>query len=498
MKIFTSQQIRQWDAYTIAHEPIASIDLMERAARACYDWLVKNEFQERQIHVFCGRGNNGGDGLALARLIKTGNGHVTVYIPRSDDPGSPDFQINLHRFHECGGNVHIIHTHEILPVIHHHDLVIDALFGTGLNKPPEGICAALINYMSQVGAPVISIDIPSGLYADQCSKKNSIVTADHTLSFQQYKLAFFFSENERYLGQVHLLDIGLHPGFEEREEAQIETVEKELIQKIRRPRKKFSHKGSFGHAALLAGSKGMMGAAVLSARSCLRSGVGKLTCFIPDCGYTVLQSTVPEAMCRTCGSDHLDIPSLLGPYQSVGIGPGISLQDNSAGLLSRVFAQFDQPMVLDADALNILAADRSLMASIPRHSILTPHPGEFDRLFGPIHSECERLQSALLRASEGHVYIVLKGHHSFIATPDGKGYLNCTGNPGMATAGSGDVLTGILTGLLAQGYPPLQAALMGVYLHGSAGDIAVKDSSPEAMIAGDIIGKLGAAFKLLD
>lgn len=497
MKILPAQQIKKWDAYTIAHEPISPVDLMERAAKGVFNWLLDNGYGERNFHLFCGRGNNGGDGLALARMLLDSDRAVTVYLPEPTAHESAEFAFNLKNLHALHAEIHVIRPKEPLPVIHPGDLVVDALFGTGLNKPPTGNYAALINYMNQVGATVISIDLPSGLFADSCSKKNSVVKASHTLSFQNTKLAFLVAENEKFCGTIHLLDIGLDKEFELHEPCIFETIHAAMVRPLLHSRKNFAHKGDFGHAALITGSKGMMGAAVLAARSCLRSGVGKLTCIVPDCGIGILQTTVPEAMCMVSGREHFEAVSGLGSFRAIGIGPGLGTDKINPGLLDQLFSFHDLRLVIDADALNLVAANDQLIKCIPPGSILTPHPGEFGRLFGEAGNDFSRIQLALEKSVEYRVYIVLKGHHTLVCTPEGKGYFNTTGNPGMATGGSGDVLTGILTGLLAQGYSPLHASLLGVYLHGLAGDKAAQEYSMEAMVAGDITDHLGEAFRFL-
>lgn len=495
MKIFSAAQIKKWDAYTIDHEPIAPIDLMERAATACYQWVIQNNLAERHFRIFCGKGNNGGDGLALARMLIQNNCRVSTYILEFGNIGTADFQANLERLHQFSTDIHFIQSAEFFPKPEGTDIVIDALFGSGLNKPLEGISAALVNHLNKFNAEVISIDLPTGLYADKSSIGNEIIKATHTLSFQNYKLAFLLPENQSYCGHVHLINIGLHNDFEKAEMTDLEIVDKEIIRDIYKPRSKFAHKGTYGHAALLCGSSGMTGAAILSSLACLRSGVGKLTTYIPKCGYVALQATVPEAMSVIAGEEYLLSAPEIEKFDAVGIGPGIALYPSHKKLLMETFRHLSKPMIIDADGLNCIAQNKELLEYIPPASILTPHPGEFERLFGKAENDFNRLQLVLQKAREFNIYIVLKGHYSFTGSPDGKGYFNSTGNPGMATAGSGDVLTGILTGLLAQDYRPLQACLFGVYLHGMAGDIAAGKFSEEAMIAGDIVDCLGEAFK---
>jgi NAD(P)H-hydrate epimerase len=495
MKIFTADQVKKWDAFTIANEPVASIDLMERAATACCKWLIGKNLGLNQFRIFCGKGNNGGDGLAIARLLIDHGCKATVHILEFGKAGTDDFQTNLARLHECSTDIHFIQSPEFFPAISETDIVIDALFGTGLNKPLEGISKALVGHINQSNSTIVSIDLPSGLFADKSSKSNTVITATLTLSFQNQKLAFILPENESHCGEVHFLHIGLHKDFEDTEPAVFELVDKEMILSIYKPRTKFSHKGTYGHAALLCGSYGMMGAAVLSAGGCLRNGAGKLTSYIPKCGYNILQSTVPEAMCIVAGDEYLLSANGIENFNAVGIGPGIGQHQTHTNLLKEIFQKVNKPIVVDADALNIIAQNKKLLNLMPKLSILTPHPKEFERLFGKTKNDFERLLLALQKSKELNIHIVLKGHYSFISTPGGKGYFNSTGNPGMATAGSGDVLTGVLTGLLAQGYSPFEASLFGVYIHGSAGDIAAEKYSEEAMIAGDIVNCLGNAFK---
>jgi NAD(P)H-hydrate epimerase len=497
MKIFSAAQIKQWDAFTIQNEPISSIDLMERAATACCKWLIGKNFGAFHFRIFCGKGNNGGDGLAIARLLIEHKCLVTIYILEFGNIGTDDFQTNLARLHDCSTDIHFIQSPDFFPDINTDDIIVDALFGTGLNKPLDGITAALVDHINNSAAIKISIDMPSGLFADNTSKGNAIIKATHTLTFQHYKLAFLLAENEAFCGIVHILHIGLHPAFEKDETADFEWVDESIIKSIYKPRSAFAHKGNYGHAALLCGSYGMMGAAVLSSLACLRSGAGKLTAYIPNCGYDILQTTVPEAMSFVAGEDHLLSATGIEKYHAVGIGPGLGIHPSHKKLIAEVFEKATVPPVIDADALNIIAENKDLLKAIPENAVLTPHPKEFERLFGKTGNDFERLQLAKQKSAEYQVCIVLKGHFSFISTPDGKGYFNSTGNAGMATAGSGDVLTGIITGLLAQGYSPVQASLFGVYLHGLAGDIAAAEYSREGLIAGDIVECIGEAFKIL-
>lgn len=500
MKILSADQIREWDQYTIQYEPISSIELMERAAGKCVDWLEANGYIENEFAIFCCKGNNGGDGLAIARILSVKNIAVSVYILEYGHKGTEDFQINLARLHQLPEvEIRYVQSEEHFHELKNNEVIIDALFGSGLNRGIDGLTAKLVEHMNHSGCRIISIDIPSGLFTDRSSKDNVIIKAKHTLSFQCFKPAFLVAENAEFIGDVHILDIGLHIDFYNSIQSSSEIVDDPIIHSIYKPRNKFAHKGNFGHALLIAGSYGKIGAAVLSAKACLRSGVGLLTCHIPKCGYDILQSTVPEAMLMTDfnSSFNTKIEEDLSKFETIGIGPGIGTASETKKLLQEIFKSYSKPIVLDADALNIISSDKKLLKLIPPGSILTPHPKEFERMFGESANGFDRTELAIQKAKELNCVIVLKGHHTFIATPGGNGYFNSTGNAGMATAGSGDVLTGILTGLLAQGYNSAQAAILGVYLHGVAADIAVSGSSMEALLSGDIIKKIGAAFRLI-
>jgi len=499
MEILSAEQIRAWDAYTMEHEPIASIDLMERAAASCLRWLEAHGYFERNFSIFCGKGNNGGDGLALARMLAELDCPVTVHILEFGHLGTEDFQVNLARLHATPVEVVYIQGPEHFYPIQSDNVVIDALFGSGLNRKLEGVTRQLVQHINELGNEIISIDIPSGLFVSSTSKGNTVVRATHTLSFQCYKPAFLMPENAGAVGDVHILDIGLHPDYLRQLAAESEMLDAAIIGAIFRPRRQFAHKGNFGHAFLVAGSFGKMGAAVLAARACLRAGAGLLTCHVPGCGYTILQTTLPEAMLQVDPDErlHTSLPGELDKYSVMGIGPGIGTDARTASFLKDLLSRYHKPVVADADALNILSSNPGLLAGFPPYSIITPHPKEFERLFGTSSDDFARLEKAREKARQHQIIIVLKGHYTFVAMPGGKGYFNSTGNAGMAKGGSGDVLTGILTALLAQGYSPGEAALLGVYLHGLAGDCAAERWSQEAMLPSDLADNLGNAFQII-
>lgn len=499
MEILSAAQIRAWDEYTIQHEPIISVDLMERAATACFSWLEKNGYLGRSFSIYCGKGNNGGDGLALARMLSDQDQSVTVHILEFGHIGTDDFQVNLARLHPTPVEVRFIQSREQFHPIQDGDILIDALLGSGLNRKLEGLTEELVEYLNASKQEIIAIDIPSGLFVDHSSKGNTAIRARHTLSFQCFKPAFLVPENEEYIGEVDILDIGLHPDYLRDITSGWELVDTGMIRSIFRPRKQFAHKGNFGHAVLVAGSYGKMGAAVLAARACLSSGAGLLTTHIPGCGYEIMQISLPEAMIQVDTDEKINsgFPADPAPYSVIGVGPGIGTDARTAALLRDIFRRYKKPMVLDADALNLLAANPGFFSLLPPYSILTPHPKEFERLFGVQSDDFARLQTACDRARQHQCVIVLKGHYTFIAMPGGKGYFNITGNPGMAKGGSGDVLTGILTALVSQSYSPGEAALLGVYLHGLAGDLAAQSGSEESMLPSDLVAHLGAAFRTI-
>ncbi len=491
MKILSAGQIRQWDDYTIAQEPVSPLDLMERAAAKCTDWLVQKFGNRHAFKIFCGKGNNGGDGLAIARQLAENSIVADVYILELGNPGTPDFQANLTRLHGQIVRIHFIQDKGFLPAISNTDIVVDSLLGSGLKRDLEGLYADTVEHLNQSGATVIAIDLPTGMFADKSSASGIVIRANHTLSFQTLKLSFLFPENAEYTGNVEVLDIGLSPGFLSNTHSIFQLADQELIGQIYKPRKQFSHKGIYGHALIVAGEQGKMGAALLCTKACLRSGVGLATAAIPNEQFSILQTAVPEAMLISQSEINMVDWS---KFSTIGIGPGLGISQVSTQLLETVLTYFNKPIVVDADALNILSANKTLLNDLPPASILTPHPKEFERLFGTSANHLERIQTARYYSQKLFVYIIVKGHYSTLACPDGEVYFNSTGNAGMATGGMGDVLTGVITGLLAQGYAPKDGCILGMYLHGLSGDIAAAEKSEEALIAGDVVDYLGKAF----
>ncbi len=493
MKILSVAQIRAWDAHTIAHEPISSLDLMERASNAFVRWFCQRFTHQSSVAIFCGMGNNGGDGLAIARILIQKFYNVRVFVVKHLDQGSTDFEANLQRLQSLIA-IQWIDTTEDFPTLSPDTVVIDALLGSGVSRSVEGLMEAVIQHLNASEATVVSIDIASGLYADKPNlPTNVIVQPTFTVSFQCPKLAFLQPQCAPYVGEWHLVAIGLRGDYLSQIPDLYFYTQATDIQNIGKHRGKFSHKGSYGHALLIGGSYGKIGAMVLSSKACLRAGVGLLTVQVPKCGYHILQATVPEAMVQTDEHDFINTQAFdLTTYSAVGIGPGLGKDPQTLTMLMGILANVQQPIVLDADALNLMAASSEVMRLLPPNSILTPHPKEFQRLIGKNwRDDFEKM--ALLRAfAQSHQVIVcLKGAHTAVALPDGTIHFNSTGNPGMATGGSGDVLTGIITGLLAQGFSAKDAAIFGVFQHGVAGDKAAQQHTQSALIASDIINKMG-------
>ena len=482
MKIFTRTQIQELDKYTIEHEPIKSIDLMERAARAITNAITDRWSASVPVVVFAGPGNNGGDALAVARMLTDQDYQVQTYLFNITGHLSEDCAANKERFSDKWGNALLTEVTQEFdpPRLEKGMLVIDGLFGSGLNKPLAGGFASLVKYINSSSAQVVSIDVPSGLMTEDntYNVRANIVKASLTLTLQQKKLSFLFPENQQFIGELKTLDIRLSKEGIEKTDAQYTIVEEKDLYPLMKPRDPFAHKGQMGHALLVSGSYGMAGAAVLAAQACLRAGVGKVTVHTPKRNEETFFS---EAV----GTED---------YQALGIGPGLGTTEQTSIAMIAQIRRAQCPVVADADALNILSTRHAWMQQLPKGIILTPHPKELDRMEGQSLDSYERLSKARQLAEKLQGYVILKGHYTAICMPDGHVAFNSTGNAGMPTAGSGDVLTGILTALLARGYQQREACLLGVYLHGLAGDLAARELGEESLVASDLINYLPKAF----
>lgn len=498
MKIFRSEQIKEIDDFTIRHEPIASVDLMERAAGQLLRWFLPRFERSRRIYIFVGPGNNGGDGLALARMLAVERYNVEVHYVKFTEKTTIDWEINQLRLAtETNISLNHLTSMDQFPVVSTGDIIIDAIFGSGLTRSVKGFPGEVIKLINFTDATIISVDIPSGLMGEDNSKNlyDFVVKADYTLSFQFPKLSFMFAENSQYLGEWVVLPIGLS------DDAIRNTVSPSIllgnsdIGPLILKRNKFDHKGTFGHGLLVSGSSGKMGAAVLGAGAALRTGIGLISCHVPSGGVEIVQSALPEAMVQPDKNE--DYISEIGNtdfFSAIGIGPGLGTEPESQSALHELLSECRKPIVIDADALNILSLNKKWMSLVPHGAILTPHPKEFERLAGKTVNSYHRLIRQIEFSREHKCIVVLKGAHTSVTTPEGNVFFNSTGNPGMATAGSGDVLTGILLSLLAQGYSSENAAVLGVYLHGLSGDLAAEESCFESIIASDIINNIGKAF----
>ncbi|MDX1462790.1 MAG: NAD(P)H-hydrate dehydratase [Marinirhabdus sp.] len=497
MKLFSAAQLHEADKVTTEKHNIALIDLMERAGTQIFNWL-HHRMQGAQvpIHIFCGIGNNGGDGLVVGRLLKEHGYNVNVYIANFTDKRSKCFLINYDRIKEVSKKWPKLMTSEDdFPTIQPEDIIIDALFGIGLNRPPEGWVKNLIQYINSQKSFKLSIDIPSGMYANQALEDpEAVVKANHTLAFQAPKLSFFLPETGKFVPYFEVLEIGLDPEFLNNAEPIAQVIAKPEAQQFYKQREKYAHKGSYGHALIIAGSYGKVGAAVLSSKAAYRTGAGLVTTFVPKCGNDILQTAIPEAMVLTDQQDTriTDISYDIEP-QAIAVGMGIGTHPETVTALSALFKKSKSHLVIDADAINCMAADQDLLKELPELSVLTPHPGELKRLIGDWKDDYEKLEKTKAFAKKHNVIVIIKGANTIVVIED-RLYINTTGNPGMATGGSGDVLSGMIAGLLAQGYDPLIASVFGVYLHGSAGNLATQDFGFEALLASDIVDQIGASF----
>jgi hydroxyethylthiazole kinase-like uncharacterized protein yjeF len=491
LPLLVSKQIREADAYTIAHEPISSVDLMERASKAFVGWFI-NHFPDKKltIAVYCGTGNNGGDGLAIARILcEHGYCNIDIKITRFSDKASDDFNGNLKRLKTTKITFKEL-KNGIKPHAEKADIIIDAMLGSGLNKPLAGDYKILVEYLNSLQKTVVAVDVPTGFYTDgEIPKDATILKTDLVITFQQPKINFLLPESSPYINCCEVVKIGLDESFIASVDTPYFYVEEKDARKLIKPRKRFSNKGTYGHALVIAGKDETMGAALLSASACAHAGAGLTTACIPKSGLVALNSSMPEIMALIRNEDK--VPDIeWDKFSTIGIGPGLGKESNTLKLLKAIFKNYNKPVVIDADALNVLAENAALLKKTPAGSILTPHMKEFDRLFGEHTSWWQRIQTAKARAKELNIYIILKNDYTITATPDEQLYFNSTGNAAMATGGMGDVLTGIITSLLAQKYSPQDACILGVYIHGKAGDELALPNRMHVVLPGKVITQL--------
>lgn len=496
MKIFEAKHIYQADKVTIKKQQVGSVDLMERAANQIFQWLhIRMQGAQVPIHVFCGIGNNGGDGLAIARMLISNGYLVKVYVVNYSEKRSKDFLINFDRLKEMDIWPKILGAHDQLPEIDQQDIVIDAIFGIGLDRPMSDWVAKLIDQINENKAFTLAVDIPSGMFMRANPyAEGSIIQANFVLSFQAPKLPFFLPTTGVYVNQWEVLDIGLDMEFLMEQDTPYHLIGKQEVLPMYLPREKFAHKGDYGHALIIGGSYGKIGAVQLAVNACMRSGVGLTTAFVPKCAYSILQTAVPEVMVATGdGEDILEDIKLPVQPTVVGMGIGMGTHQNTASAINKFLQKYEGSLVLDADAINILSSHKEMLDLLPKSTVLTPHPKELERLIGSWENDFEKLQMAQDFSNKYDVVLLIKGAHS-ITVYQNYYYINNTGNPGMATAGSGDVLTGMITGFIAQGYSSLHACIFAVYLHGLSADLAIQYTGYQSLLASNIVDGIGTAF----
>ena len=491
IKILSSEQIRNWDQYTIKYEPISSIDLMERASNAFVEQFVKIFPEKKPVRIFCGVGNNGGDGLAIGRLLKERGWEVLKYVVGNPKKGSEDFKKNLDRSELYA----VIKEEKDLTQISDDEIIIDGLFGSGLSRPLEGLFADAVNYLNNSNAKKVAIDIASGLFTEQPVAKNQVVfEPDFTISFQTPKLTFLLPETHSYVGEWFIVDVGLHKKFLENEEFDFALTEKSDLERLIPHRKKFTHKSEVGKLLIISGSKGKMGAAVLCTKAAFAAGASLINICSPSCGTDILQISIPEAMVIEDPNEHF-ITKIPKSSDTIVIGPGLGTENKTVSAFENLMKKTEQPVVIDADAINILANKKSMLKLVPKDSILTPHPGELKRLVGEWKNDFEKLEKLQKLCIKYQINVVLKGAFSAVCDTNGKIFFNPTGNPALATAGSGDVLTGIAGAIVAQGIAPIDSLRLGVFVHGLAGDIVVESLNYFSMQASEIIHFIPSALR---
>lgn len=491
LPLLTSKQIREADAYTIANEPITSVDLMERAAKAFVGWFI-NHFPDKKqaISVYCGTGNNGGDGLAIARMLHHHQYKaVNIKITRFSDKASDDFNANLKRLHNSSIPLIEIKPGD-KPVAEESQIIIDAMLGSGLDRPLAGEYKTIVDHLNGLNKTVVAVDVPTGFFTEgEIKPGNTVLKADLAITFQQARINFLLPESAPFIDCWEAVNIGIDEKFVQSLNSPYQFVEEKDIRQLIKPRHKFSNKGTYGHALLVAGQAKTMGAALLSSAGCAYAGCGLTTACVPESGLTALNSYLPEIMAIIRQGD--DVPEIKWEqFSAMGIGPGLGTDQYALDLLIYIFTNYKKPVVIDADALNLLAQNKQLWGLIPEGSVITPHMKEFDRLFGEHTNWWRRLQTCLQKANDHKINIVLKNDYTISVTPGGRAYFNSTSNAAMASGGMGDVLTGIITSLLAQGYSPEEACIIGNYVHGKAGDELALPNRMNVVLPGKLAAQL--------
>jgi ADP-dependent NAD(P)H-hydrate dehydratase / NAD(P)H-hydrate epimerase len=515
MNIVTGTQMQALDRRTITEAQVPSLVLMERAGTGVSAFLQDrfSPLRGKTVTILCGKGNNGGDGFVVARLLRQHHVKVTVLLLAPAGDLSRDAAIMYRRWIRVAGKSSsrpFRSSEQAGAMLASSDIIVDALLGTGLSTEVTGIYRDAIRLMNGAGRPVIAVDMPSGIHADNGALLGEAVHATATITFGLPKLGLYLGAGIDHAGTIHVIDIGIPPAYVEAVNSRTLVVTRELVAKAIPTRQASAHKGTFGHAGIIAGSVGKTGAAALAARAALRIGAGLVTVGTPSSVNDVLEAKLLEAMtvplpetkARTLARSGLDrVLAFMRARTALAIGPGLSTHPETVELVQSLMKHVDRPSVLDADALNALASRASLLTECKIPPILTPHPGEMARLEVDATSQsvnADRLGTARRFARERGVFIVLKGARTVIARPDGLLAICPTGNPGMATAGTGDVLTGMIVGLLAQAVPAWEAACAATYLHGLAGDLAARQLGQAGMLAGDLIDHIPYALQAIN
>lgn len=515
MNIVTGTQMQALDRRTITEAQVPSLVLMERAGGGVADFIQHrfSPLRGKTATILCGKGNNGGDGFVVARLLRQRHAKVTVLLLAPGGDLSRDAAMMYRRWLRVAGKSstrQFRSSEQAGAMLASSDFIVDALLGTGLSTEVTGVYRDAIRLMNSAGRPVIAVDMPSGIHADNGALLGEAVRATATITLGLPKLGLYLGAGIDHAGTIQVVDIGIPPAYVEAVNSRAIVVTNELVAKTLPARPASAHKGTFGHAGIIAGSVGKTGAAVLAARAALRIGAGLVTVGTPSSVNDVLEAklleamtvSLPETKARTLARSGLDrVLAFMQTRTALAIGPGLSTHPETVELVQSLMKHLDRPSVLDADALNALASRASLLTECKIPPILTPHPGEMARLEVDATSQsvnADRLGTARRFARERGVFVVLKGARTVIARPDGLLAICPTGNPGMATAGTGDVLTGMIVGLLAQAVPAWEAACAATYLHGLAGDLAAQQLGQAGMLAGDLIDHIPYALQAIN
>lgn len=493
MKILSAEAIQVVDAKTIDRNKIFSHQLMEMAARAFFHHFAsKYSRHSSNVALFCGTGNNGGDGIAVARMLHLIGYSVKLIIVEISNNYSVDCSLNIDRAQKAGVDISRVASIDQLPSLDNITVIVDAIFGTGLSRSLSGVAKDVVENINSLQKTVVSIDIPSGLFMDKVT--TIAINATETVTFQIPKLALFLPLNHQFVGLLSIVDIDLDAKAIAEADTDMYYLTDTMMANSLQPLAKYAHKGTQGHALIVGGSLGKIGAITLASKAALKSGCGLVTTFVPQCGVDVIQSSFPEAMVvQDDNQSHLSSISYNIKPTAIAIGMGMGQHDETKQALHGFLQNTSTRMVIDADALNILSDNSDWLDHLQLNTILTPHPRELLRLIGTWDDDFHKIALTREFARKYSLIVVIKGAHSLIIDSNNL-YVNSSGTPALATAGSGDVLSGIIAGLLAQGYKPIIATQLGVYIHGMTANITSDKINPRSFTATDIIDNIGKVY----